>query len=80
MKQFTDLMYHFFSCFRLTPLTNQLRDYIEGQLKIKHTDLVQWFTGSEIPRLEGYFIPLLKKWSIEYAGRFVQSSFSVALY
>ncbi|XP_028757293.1 uncharacterized protein LOC114716455 [Neltuma alba] len=52
----------------LTPLRNQMREYIERQLKMRHPDLVQWFRISEIPRLAGYFIPLLKKWSMEYAG------------
>ncbi|KAK4267421.1 hypothetical protein QN277_024204 [Acacia crassicarpa] len=52
----------------LTPLRNQMREYIEGQLKMKHTDLVQWFRVSEIPHLAGYFNPLLKRWSMEYAG------------
>ncbi|XP_054782893.1 uncharacterized protein LOC129290204 isoform X2 [Prosopis cineraria] len=52
----------------LTPLRNQMREYIESQLKMRHPDLVQWFRVSEMPRMAGYFIPLLKKWSIEYAG------------
>ncbi|KAG4930911.1 hypothetical protein JHK86_047872 [Glycine max] len=30
----------------------------------------KWFRETEMPRIAGYFIPLLKKWSVEYAGRF----------
>lgn len=60
--------------FRLTPETDLLEEYIESQLKLRHSDLVQWFRVVELPRIEGFFIPLLKKWSMEYAGRFAQNT------
>lgn len=49
---------------------NQIGEHIEIRLKMKHPYLVQWFRETEMPRIAGYFIPLLKKWSVEYAGRF----------
>ncbi|ESW07647.1 hypothetical protein PHAVU_010G146900 [Phaseolus vulgaris] len=52
----------------LSPLMNQMGESIEIQLKMKHPYLVQWFRNTEMPRIAGYFIPLLKKWSLEYAG------------
>ncbi|KAK7349197.1 hypothetical protein VNO77_06373 [Canavalia gladiata] len=52
----------------LTPLINQMGEHIEIQLKMEHPYLVQWFRDTEMPRIAGYFIPLLKKWSMEYAG------------
>ncbi|KAJ4831726.1 hypothetical protein Tsubulata_038277 [Turnera subulata] len=51
-----------------TPMINLLGEYIENQLNMKHPKLVQWFRVSELPRIESFFIPLLKKWSMEYAG------------
>lgn len=54
----------------LSPLMNQMGERIEIRLKMKHPYLVQWFRETEMPRIAGYFIPLLKKWSVEYAGRF----------
>ncbi|KAF2301184.1 hypothetical protein GH714_020711 [Hevea brasiliensis] len=45
---------------------------IAYQLNMKHADLVQWFRVVELPRIAGFFIPLLRKWSAEYAGRFRQ--------
>ncbi|XP_050231686.1 uncharacterized protein LOC126680583 isoform X2 [Mercurialis annua] len=52
----------------LTPTINLVEEYIEGQLKMKHENLVQWFRVVELPRIAGFFVPLLKKWSMEYAG------------
>ncbi|XP_027906879.1 uncharacterized protein LOC114166358 isoform X2 [Vigna unguiculata] len=52
----------------LSPQMNQMREHIEIRLKMKHPYLVQWFRDTEMPRIAGYFIPLLKKWSMEYAG------------
>ena len=55
--------------------TTKVRKYlgfaiVSGWMKMKHPYLVQWFRETEMPRIAGYFIPLLKKWSVEYAGRF----------
>ncbi|KAK6264116.1 hypothetical protein SCA6_019550 [Theobroma cacao] len=52
----------------LTPETDLLEEFIETQLKLRHSELVQWFRVVELPRMAGFFIPLLKKWSMEYAG------------
>ncbi|KAG4399286.1 hypothetical protein GLYMA_08G202800v4 [Glycine max] len=52
----------------LSPIMNQIGEHIEIRLKMKHPYLVQWFRETEMPRIAGYFIPLLKKWSVEYAG------------
>ncbi|XP_020225361.1 uncharacterized protein LOC109807252 isoform X2 [Cajanus cajan] len=52
----------------LSPLMNQMGEHIEIRLKMKHPYLVQWFRDTEMPQIAGYFIALLKKWSVEYAG------------
>ncbi|XP_038716791.1 uncharacterized protein LOC120010155 isoform X2 [Tripterygium wilfordii] len=52
----------------LTPKMNMVGEYIESQLGSRHAALVSWFRVVELPRISGYFIPLLKKWSVEYAG------------
>ncbi|XP_039005992.1 uncharacterized protein LOC120133454 [Hibiscus syriacus] len=52
----------------LTAETDLLEEFIESRLKLRHPELVQWFRVVELPRMTGYFIPLLKKWSTEYAG------------
>ncbi|XP_017407336.1 uncharacterized protein LOC108320429 isoform X2 [Vigna angularis] len=52
----------------LSPQMNEMGEHIEIRLKMKHPYLVQWFRDTEMPRIAGYFIPLLKKWSVEYAG------------
>ncbi|KAK7389570.1 hypothetical protein VNO78_24722 [Psophocarpus tetragonolobus] len=52
----------------LSSLMNQMGEHIEIQLKMKHPHLVQWFRDTEMPRIAGYFSPILKKWSMEYAG------------
>ncbi|KAI3455463.1 hypothetical protein Pfo_012126 [Paulownia fortunei] len=52
----------------LSPNTNFLRDHIESQLNTRNPKLVQWFQMVELPRVAGLFMPLFKKWSVEYAG------------
>ncbi|KAH9665816.1 LETM1 domain-containing protein [Citrus sinensis] len=44
-------------------------EFIENQLSMRHSELLQWFRIVELPRIAGFFSSLLKKWSIEYAGR-----------
>ncbi|KHN05346.1 hypothetical protein glysoja_036887 [Glycine soja] len=56
----------------LSPIMNQIGEHIEIRLKMKHPYLVQWFRETEMPRIAGYFIPLLKKWSVEYAGSYLE--------
>ncbi|XP_006356144.1 uncharacterized protein [Solanum tuberosum] len=52
----------------LSPITNFLGERIESQLNLRHPKLVQWFRTLELPRIAGMFIPLFKKWSVDYAG------------
>ncbi|XP_076894173.1 uncharacterized protein LOC143546376 [Bidens hawaiensis] len=52
----------------LSSKTLLLGEFLETQLKAKNPDLVQWFRRVELPRIAGFFIPLFKKWSVEYAG------------
>ncbi|KAK7255432.1 hypothetical protein RIF29_28841 [Crotalaria pallida] len=52
----------------LAPLINQLGEHIEIRLNMRHPSLVQWFRDTEITQIAGHFIPLLKKWTMEYAG------------
>ncbi|CAN0858699.1 hypothetical protein LINGRAHAP2_LOCUS7411 [Linum grandiflorum] len=52
----------------LAPNMKLLGNYIESQLGEKHSDLVEWFREVELPRVTGFFVPFLKKWSMEYAG------------
>ncbi|OMO66625.1 LETM1-like protein [Corchorus olitorius] len=52
----------------LTQEADVLEEFIESQLKLRHSELLQWFKVVELPRIAGFFIPLLKKWSMEYAG------------
>ncbi|KAK8641831.1 hypothetical protein V6N13_011204 [Hibiscus sabdariffa] len=52
----------------LTVETDSLEEFIESRLEWRHPELVQWFRVVELPRMTGFFIPLLKKWSMEYAG------------
>ncbi|RVX17051.1 hypothetical protein CK203_002993 [Vitis vinifera] len=54
---------------QLVPNNKLGRANIESQLKTRHPKLVEWFRMVELPRIAGFFIPLLKKWSMEYAGR-----------
>ncbi|XP_034695820.1 uncharacterized protein LOC117921982 [Vitis riparia] len=55
-------------CEILSPIINSVEQNIESQLKARHPKLVEWFRMVELPRVAGFFIPLLKKWSMEYAG------------
>ncbi|CAK9174566.1 unnamed protein product [Ilex paraguariensis] len=52
----------------LSPKANSLGECIESQLNLRNPKLVQWFRTVELPRIAGLFIPLFKKWSVEYAG------------
>nr|XP_043623924.1 uncharacterized protein LOC122595596 [Erigeron canadensis] len=52
----------------LSAKTLSLGEFVENQLNAKHPRLVQWFRTVELPRIAGSFIPLFKKWSVEYAG------------
>lgn len=52
----------------LTPKTIFLGECIGSQLNVRHPKLVQWFRMVEVPRIAGLFIPLFKKWSMEYAS------------
>nr|XP_033514276.1 uncharacterized protein LOC104105055 isoform X2 [Nicotiana tomentosiformis] len=52
----------------LFPITDFLGERIESQLNMRNTKLVQWFRTLELPRIAGMFIPLFKKWSVDYAG------------
>ncbi|XP_012073417.1 uncharacterized protein LOC110008590 isoform X2 [Jatropha curcas] len=52
----------------LTSKINLVGEYIESLLNMKHAHLVQWFRVVELPRIVSFFTPLLKKWSMEYAG------------
>ncbi|CAN1215787.1 Mitochondrial distribution and morphology protein 38, partial [Linum perenne] len=52
----------------LAPNMKLLGDYIESQLGAKHPELAEWFREVELPRVTGFFVPFLKKWSMEYAG------------
>ncbi|KAI3521569.1 hypothetical protein L1887_11040 [Cichorium endivia] len=52
----------------LSSKTLYLGEFIETQLNSKQPKLVQWFKTIELPRIAGLFIPLFKKWSVEYSG------------
>ncbi|XP_059299649.1 uncharacterized protein LOC132052230 isoform X1 [Lycium ferocissimum] len=52
----------------LSPITDFLGERIESQLNLRNPKLVQWFRTLELPRIAGMFIPLFKKWSVDYAG------------
>lgn len=52
----------------LSQLTISLGESIESQLKLRQPKLVQWFRSVELPRIAGLFIPLFKKWVVDYAG------------
>lgn len=54
----------------LSPRVNLIGEYIENQLSMRQSGLEEWFKEVELPRIAGYFLPLLKKWSMEYTGRF----------
>lgn len=53
----------------LSPKMMAAGEFIENQLSMRHSELLQWFRIVELPRIAGFFSSLLKKWSIEYAGR-----------
>nr|CAN60664.1 hypothetical protein VITISV_007188 [Vitis vinifera] len=55
----------------LSPMINSVKQNIESRLKTRHPKLVEWFRMVELPRIAGFFIPLLKKCSMEYAGSLV---------
>ncbi|RVX17073.1 hypothetical protein CK203_002990 [Vitis vinifera] len=65
------LTFCLFISFSLSPIINSVEQNIESQLKTRHPKLVEWFRMVELPRIAGFFIPLLKKWSMEYAGRII---------
>ncbi|XP_074329896.1 uncharacterized protein LOC141667351 isoform X1 [Apium graveolens] len=48
--------------------TSSLEVCIESQLTTRSPQLVHWFKTVELPRIAGLFIPLFKKWSLDYAG------------
>ncbi|KAL9460563.1 hypothetical protein AB3S75_003711 [Citrus x aurantiifolia] len=52
----------------LSPKMMAAGEFIENQLSMRHSELLQWFRIVELPRIAGFFSSLLKKWSIEYAG------------
>ncbi|XP_076902734.1 uncharacterized protein LOC143557580 [Bidens hawaiensis] len=52
----------------LSAKTLFLGEFVENQLNDKHPKLVQWLRTVELPRIAGSFIPLFKRWSVEYAG------------
>ncbi|KAI3759700.1 hypothetical protein L6452_07709 [Arctium lappa] len=56
----------------LSSKTLFLGELVEAQLNAKNLNLVQWFRRVELPRIAGLFIPLFKKWSVEYAGRYAK--------
>ncbi|XP_016648898.1 PREDICTED: uncharacterized protein LOC107880888 [Prunus mume] len=60
----------------LTPKIDMVGEYIESQLNTRHSELVEWFRVVELPRIAGFFIPLLRKWSMEYAGSLNKEIFS----
>ncbi|KAM4111162.1 hypothetical protein ACJW30_05G047200 [Castanea mollissima] len=52
----------------LSPKVKLFGVYIESELNTSRTGLVEWFKEVELPRIAGFFLPLLKNWSTEYAG------------
>ncbi|KAK6914854.1 hypothetical protein RJ641_019971 [Dillenia turbinata] len=52
----------------LSPKITMVEEYITNQLNKRHPVLVEWFRVVELPRIAGFFIPLFKKWCMEYAG------------
>lgn len=51
-------------------MTISLGESIERQLNLRQPKLVQWFRTVELPRIAGIFIPLFKKWVVDYVGRY----------
>uniref|UniRef100_A0A2N9IUA7 Uncharacterized protein n=1 Tax=Fagus sylvatica TaxID=28930 RepID=A0A2N9IUA7_FAGSY len=60
----------------LSPKVKLVGEYIESELHTKHTGLAEWFKEVELPRIAGFFLPLLKNWSVEYAGSLSTKIFS----
>ncbi|KAL4626065.1 hypothetical protein ACB092_05G068900 [Castanea dentata] len=52
----------------LVPKVKLFGVYIESELNTSHSGLVEWFKEVELPRIAGFFLPLIKNWSMEYAG------------
>ncbi|XP_048439984.1 uncharacterized protein LOC103966463 isoform X2 [Pyrus x bretschneideri] len=52
----------------LIPKIDLIGEYIESQLNMRHSELAEWFRVVEQPLIAGFFSPLLRKWSMEYAG------------
>ncbi|KAI3671584.1 hypothetical protein L1987_87323 [Smallanthus sonchifolius] len=52
----------------LSSKTLLLGEFLEAQLNAKNPKLLQWFRRVELPRIAGLFVPLFKKWSVDYAG------------
>ncbi|KAH6758827.1 hypothetical protein C2S51_019062 [Perilla frutescens var. frutescens] len=52
----------------VSPSIDLLRGLIESQLNTRNLKLVEWFRVVELPRIAGFFMPLFKTWSAEYAG------------
>ncbi|KAF5453112.1 hypothetical protein F2P56_028049 [Juglans regia] len=52
----------------LSPKVNLVGEHIESQLSMRQSGLEEWFKEVELPRIAGFFLPLLKSWSMEYAG------------
>ncbi|EXB74552.1 hypothetical protein L484_026249 [Morus notabilis] len=55
----------------LTPKIDSIGECIDNQLNTRHSELGEWFRLVELPRVAAFFVPLLKKWSMEYAGSLV---------
>jgi hypothetical protein len=55
-------------------MANSVGEYIENQLNMRQSGLVEWFHEVELPRIARFFLPLLKNWSMEYAGRFAREN------
>ncbi|KAG6727838.1 hypothetical protein I3842_02G144400 [Carya illinoinensis] len=52
----------------LSPKVNMVGEHIENQLSMRQSGLEEWFKEVELPRIAGFFLPMLKSWSMEYAG------------
>ncbi|KAL8118659.1 uncharacterized protein LOC141723887 isoform X2 [Apium graveolens] len=52
----------------LYPTINSLGKCIKDLLNSRNPNLVHWFEMVELPRIAELFIPLFKRWSLDYAG------------
>ncbi|XP_073152496.1 uncharacterized protein [Henckelia pumila] len=52
----------------LSSKVNFLGEHIENQLCVRNPTFVHWFRTVEVPRIAGLFMPMFKKWSMDYAG------------